>query len=72
MLKIYLFNVEGDPIVNETHGSGIIAETQEEAVCIYQKRCTDETNYTVEEWPIKRGLIIGAYGHDFIGISAMM
>jgi hypothetical protein len=71
-MKLFLFNIAGDPVVNETHGSGVIAETQEEAIEIYSERCTNRTDYEVTEFPIQSGLVIDAGGHDFISIAARM
>ena len=72
MLKLYLFNAPEGWYLNETHASGVIAESQDEAVQIYQKRCSRNSDYEITEFPIKRGLIVAAAGHDFVDISARL
>ncbi len=74
MLNVYIFNgTEAIDGMNEWHGAAIIAESMEEADRIYKtKGHGGKPHYEIEKIPLKRGLMLSAYGHDDIGMGARL
>lgn len=67
-LKLYIAdsNVEFD----ENHAEGVIAESEKEARAHFSKVFKDGfEDYTIEEFPLVRGLRIWAFGYDSAGLG---